>query len=95
MGKIILDSNGLTANAKSLANNADTYDSELGKIKSAIEELKPYWTDTAGTEFFKLFDEKYAIVDGMGQAIRDLGIAVEKTNNTMNSAIDESISAFK
>ena len=31
----------------------------------------------------------------MGQAIRDLGIAVEKTNTTMNNAIDESMSAFK
>ena len=40
MGKIIMDSNGLVANAKSLANNADTYDSELAKIKSAVEELK-------------------------------------------------------
>ena len=47
MGKIIMDSNGLVANAKSLANNADTYDSELAKIKSAVEELKPYWTDAA------------------------------------------------
>ena len=95
MGKIIMDSNGLVANAKSLANNADTYDSELAKIKSAVEELKPYWTDAAGHEFFQLFEEKYAVVDGMGQAIRDLGIAVEKTNTTMNNAIDESMSAFK
>lgn len=95
MGKIILDSNGLAANAKSLANNADVYDSELAKIKAAVEELKPYWTDAAGTEFFQLFEEKYRIVDGMGQAIRDLGIAVEKTNNTMNNAIDESMSTFQ
>ena len=95
MGKIIIDSNGLQANAKSLANNADLYDSELAKIKSAVDELKPYWTDAAGQEFFNLFEQKYAIIDGMGQAIRDLGIAVEKTNNTLNSAIDESMSAFK
>lgn len=94
MGKIIIDSNGLQANAKSLANNADVYDAELAKIHSAVEELKPYWTDAAGEEFFNLFEQKYAIIDGMGQAIRDLGIAVEKTNNTMNNAIDESMSAF-
>ena len=42
-------------------NNADTYDSELAKIKSAVEELKPYWTDAAGQEFFQLFEEKYAV----------------------------------
>ncbi len=95
MGKIIVDSQGLAANAKSLAANADTYDTELAKIKEAVEGLKPYWTDAAGEEFFRLFEEKYAIIDGMGQAIRDLGIAVEKTNNTLNSAIDESMSAFK
>ncbi len=94
MGKIIIDSNGLQANAKSLANNADLYDSELAKIKSAVDELKPYWTDAAGQEFFNLFEQKYAIIDGMGQAIRDLGIAVEKTNNAMNNAIDESMSEF-
>ena len=94
MGKIIIDSNGLQANAKSLANNADLYDSELAKIKSAVDELKPYWTDAAGEEFFNLFEQKYAIIDGMGQAIRDLGIAVEKTNNAMNNAIDESMSEF-
>lgn len=95
MGKIIIDSAGLTANAKSLAANADAYDNELGKIKSAVEELKPYWTDAAGQQFFQLFEQKYAIIDGMGQAIRDLGVAVEKTNNTLSSAIDESMSAFK
>lgn len=95
MGKIIIDSAGLTANAKSLAANADQYDNELGKIKSAVEELKPYWTDAAGVQFFQMFEQKYAIIDGMGQAIRDLGIAVEKTNNTLSSAIDESMSAFK
>ncbi|MBP3799616.1 MAG: WXG100 family type VII secretion target [Bacilli bacterium] len=95
MGKIIIDSAGLTANAKSLAANADQYDNELGKIKSAVEELKPYWTDAAGQQFFQLFEQKYAIIDGMGQAIRDLGVAVEKTNNTLSSAIDESMSAFK
>ena len=94
MGKIIIDSNGLQANAKSLANNADLYDSELAKIKSAVDELKPYWTDAAGQEFFNLFEQKYAIIDGMGQAIRDLGIAVEKTNNATNNAIDESMSEF-
>ena len=94
MGKIIIDSNGLAANAKSLANNADRYDSELAKIKSAVEELKPYWTDAAGVEFFQLFEQKYAAIDGMGQAIRDLGIAVEKTNNAISNAIDESASAF-
>lgn len=94
MGKIIVDSNGLQANAKSLANNADLYDIELAKIKAAVEELKPYWTDAAGVEFFNLFEQKYAIIDGMGQAIRDLGIAVEKTNNTISSAIDQSMSAF-
>ena len=43
----------------------------------------------------KLFEQKYQIIDGMGQAIRDLGIAVEKTNNTLSNAIDESMSAFK
>ena len=90
MGKIIVDSNGL----KSLANNADLYDTELAKIKAAVEELKPYWTDAAGVEFFNLFEQKYAIIDGMGQAIRDLGIAVEKTNNSISSAIDQSMSAF-
>lgn len=95
MGKIIVDSNGLTANARSLAANADTYDTELAKIREAVEGLKPYWTDAAGEEFFRLFAEKYEIIDGMGQAIRDLGIAVEKTNNTINNAIDESMSAFK
>ena len=95
MGKIIIDSAGLTANAKSLAANADQYYNELGKIKSAVEELKPYWTDDAGQQFFQLFEQKYAIIDGMGQAIRDLGVAVEKTNNTLSSAIDESMSAFK
>ena len=94
MGKIIVDSNGLQANAKSLANNADLYDIELAKIKAAVEELKPYWTDAAGVEFFNLFEQKYAIIDGMGQAIRDLGIAVEKTNNSISSAIDQSMSAF-
>lgn len=94
MGKIIVDSNGLQANAKSLANNADLYDTELAKIKAAVEELKPYWTDAAGVEFFNLFEQKYAIIDGMGQAIRDLGIAVEKTNNSISSAIDQSMSAF-
>ncbi len=94
MGKIIVDSNGLQANAKSLANNADLYDTELAKIKAAVEELKPYWTDEAGVEFFNLFDQKCAIIDGMGQAIRDLGIAVEKTNNSISSAIDQSMSAF-
>ncbi len=95
MGQIIMDSNGLVANAQSLAANADTYDQELAKIKAAVEELKPYWTDAAGQEFFNLFEEKYAIIDGMGQAIRDLGIAVEKTNTTMNNAIDESMNAFQ
>ena len=94
MGKIIIDSNGLAANAKSLANNADKYDTELAKIKSAVEELRPYWTDKAGEEFFQLFEQKYEIIDGMGQAINDLGIAVEKTNNTISNAIDESMSAF-
>lgn len=94
MGKIIVDSTGLAANARSLATNADTYDAELAKIKEAVEGLKPYWTDAAGEEFFRLFAEKYAIIDGMGQAIRDLGIAVEKTNNTLNNAIDESMSQF-
>ena len=94
MGKIIIDSAGLTANAKSLAANADTYDNELAKIKSAVEELRPYWTDAAGEQFFQLFEQKYQIIDGMGQAIRDLGIAVEKTNNTISNAIDESMSAF-
>ena len=38
MGKIIVDSNGLQANAKSLANNADLYDTELAKIKAAVEK---------------------------------------------------------
>lgn len=95
MGKIIIDSAGLTANAKSLAANADAYDNELAKIRSAVEELRPYWTDAAGQQFFQLFEQKYAIIDGMGQAIRDLGIAVEKTNNTLSGAIDESMSAFK
>ena len=94
MGKIIIDSAGLTANAKSLADNADQYDNELKKIKAAVEELRPYWTDAAGVEFFQLFEQKFAIIDGMGQAIRDLGIAVEKTNNTISNAIDESMSAF-
>lgn len=95
MGKIIIDSEGLTQNAKSLAANADSYDNELKKIKAAVEELRPYWTDAAGQEFFRKFEEKYQIIDGMGQAIRDLGIAVEKTNNTLSNAIDESMSAFK
>jgi uncharacterized protein YukE len=94
MGSIIIDSAGLTANAKSLAASADAYDSELAKIRSAVEELRPYWTDAAGEHFFQLFEQKYAIIDGMGQAIRDLGIAVEKTNSTLSSAIDESSSAF-
>lgn len=94
MGKIIIDSAGLTANAKSLVANADTYDNELAKIRSAVEELRPYWTDAAGQQFFQLFEQKYAIIDGMGQAIRDLGIAVEKTNNTLSNAIDESMSEF-
>lgn len=94
MGKIIIDSAGLTANAKSLATNADTYDSELAKIKNAVEELRPYWTDAAGEQFFQLFEQKYQIIDGMGQAIRDLGVAVEKTNNALGNAMDESMSAF-
>lgn len=94
MGKIIIDSAGLTANAKSLAANADAYDSEIAKIKSAVEELRPYWTDAAGEQFFQKFEEKYAIINGMGQAIRDLGIAIEKTNKTISSAIDESMSRF-
>ena len=94
MGKIIIDSAGLTANAKSLSANADTYDNELAKIKSAVEELRPYWTDAAGEQFFQLFEQKYQIIDGMGQAIRDLGVAVEKTNNALGNAMDESMSAF-
>ena len=94
MGKIIIDSAGLTANAKSLASNADQYDIELGKIKSAVEELRPYWTDAAGQQFFQMFEQKYAIIDGMGQAIRDLGIAVQKTNDSISSAVDQSMSAF-
>lgn len=94
MGKIIIDSAGLTANAKSLAANADTYDSELAKIRNAVEELRPYWTDAAGEQFFQLFEQKYQIIDGMGQAIRDLGVAVEKTNNALGNAMDESMSAF-
>lgn len=94
MGKIIIDSAGLTANAKSLATNADTYDSELAKIRNAVEELRPYWTDAAGEQFFQLFEQKYQIIDGMGQAIRDLGVAVEKTNNALGNAMDESMSAF-
>ena len=94
MGKIIIDSAGLTANAKSLATNADTYDSELAKIRNAVEELRPYWTDAVGEQFFQLFEQKYQIIDGMGQAIRDLGVAVEKTNNALGNAMDESMSAF-
>ena len=94
MGKIVIDSEGLKQNAKSLAANADAYDNELKKIKSAVEELRPYWTDAAGQQFFQKFEEKYAVIDGMGQAIRDLGIAIEKTNNTLSSAIDESTGQF-
>ena len=94
MGKIIVDSEGLRIDADRLSKNAVIYDEELANIRNAVEELRPYWTDKAGEEFFQLFEQKYEIIDGMGQAINDLGIAVEKTNNTISNAIDESMSAF-
>ena len=94
MGRIQFDSQGVKEAATRFQNNADAYDTELKNIKEAIEGLKPSWTDAAGIEFFNKFEEKYAIIDGMGQAIRDLGIAVEGTARKLDDTISQSMSEF-
>ena len=95
MGRIEINSQGLKENAGRFKANADVYDQELKKIKAAVEELRPYWTDAAGQQFFEKFEAKYNIVDGMGQAIRDLGEAVQKTAQKLDDTINESAGSFR
>ncbi len=94
MGRIEINSQGLKENAGRLKANADVYDQELKKIKAAVEELRPYWTDAAGQQFFEKFEAKYNIVDGMGQAIRDLGDAVDRTAKRFDDSINTSMGQF-
>lgn len=95
MGRIEINSQGLKENAARLVANADVYDQELKNIKNAVEELRPYWTDAAGQQFFEKFEAKYNIVDGMGQAIRDLGEAVDKTAKKLDDTVNQSIGSFR
>lgn len=95
MGYIKTDLAALRNDAKKFEDNATEYNDQLKKINSAIERLKPDWTDQAGKEFFEAYEAKYNIVKEMGPAIQGLSEAITKVCNTMNTAIDESIGAFK
>lgn len=94
MGRIEIDTQSLKENAGRLKTNAEAYDQELKKIKAAVDELKPYWTDAAGQQFFEKFETKYNIVDGMGQAISDLGDAVDRTAKRFDDSINTSMGQF-
>jgi len=95
MSEIRMNSEGLGNNAEQFKQYSEQFTQNLNKIKNIVESLKDSWTDAAGINFFQKFEQKYNVVKEMGPAIQTLGEAVEKTNNRLNQAIDESISSFR